>query len=152
MVSARLRDGFGWTNVRILDVSSRGLLIRSPNAPPRGAYVEVCKGPHRIVARVVWVNQDRFGVCAQDCIAVDAIAAGSAGSQEIANAGVQEPPRRRPPSAEEKLERSRKRAGVMQFAWIVGLGAAAGTVMFSVVRDSLSGPLSVVSAELAGKK
>lgn len=149
LVSARLRDGLGWTSARILNVSSRGLLLRSPRAPRRGAYVEVCHGPHRIVARVMWVNRDRFGVHTQDCVAVDAIAGGPEAVGESGGAIPDSRPKRREPTAEERLERSRKRAGAIQFLWIVGLGAAGGAMVFDAVGGALSRPLSVVSAELS---
>lgn len=148
LVSARLRDGLGWTHARILNVSSRGLLMRSARAPSPGTYVEVCRGHHHIVARVMWVNQDRFGVHTQDSVAVDAIAGCAETVDENTIPTVERRSRRRTPSAHERLERSRKTAAAMQFAWIAGLGAVGGILVFDAVSDALERPLRVVSAEL----
>lgn len=149
LVNARLRAGLGWTSARIVNVSSRGLMLRSARAPRPGAYVEVSHGPHHIVARVMWVNQDRFGVHTQDPVAVDLIAGGPEAAGESGLPTDDNRPKRRAATAEERLERSRKWAGAMQFMWIAGLGAAAGTLVFDAVSDALSRPLSVVSAQLA---
>jgi hypothetical protein len=152
MISARLRDGFGWTNARILDISSRGLLLRASKTPKRGAYVEVCKGPHRIVARVVWVEQDRFGLNTQDLLPIEAITGGTAASASEAEYLFPQPRlKRREASAAERLERSRRRSGAMQFLWIVGSAAAVGILAFDAVEGSLSRPLSIVSAQLTPK-
>lgn len=152
MISARLRDGSGWSSARILNVSSRGLLLRASKAPRAGAYVEVCRGPHRIVARVAWVQHDRFGVCTQDAVAIDAITSGG-GSGVAEPAILTLPPRakRRELTADERRERSRKRASAIQFLWVAGFGAAAGALVFDSVKAALSQPLAVVSAELSGK-
>lgn len=153
MISARLRDGFGWTNVRILNVSSRGLLLHAPKTPDRGAYVEVCRGPHRIVARVMWVHQDRFGVYTQDAVAIDAIAGGGeVATPRAESLTLDRRSKRRRPTAEERGERSRQWASAMQFLWIAGFGAAAATLAFGTVKGALSGPLSIVSAELSQNK
>jgi hypothetical protein len=57
LIEARLRQDRGWTDARILNISRRGLMVRSPAAPLHGTYVEVSRGTHRIVARVVWVSR-----------------------------------------------------------------------------------------------
>lgn len=102
-----------------------------------------------MVARVMWVNRDRFGVHTQDCVAVEAIAGGGPETiEECASAAAGARPKRRELTADERLERSRKRAAAMQFLWIIGLGAAGGAMVFDAVSGALSRPLSVVSAEL----
>ena len=152
MISARLRGGFGWTDARILDISSRGLLLSAPKTPQRGAYVEVCRGAHRIVARVVWVKQERFGLRTQDTLPIEAITGEiDAGAPEAANLYPERRAKRRKPTAAESHERSKNRANAMQFVWIVGLAAVAGALAFDAVRTALSQPLSIISAQLAPK-
>lgn len=68
MIKARLRDGALWSDALIINMSSRGLLVRSDQSPNRGSYLEIRRGPYVIVARVVWANADRFGVQTQDIV------------------------------------------------------------------------------------
>ncbi len=153
MISARLRDGVGWSDARILDVSSRGLLLRASKTPERGSYVEVCKGPYRIVARVIWVQQDRFGVRTQDTLPIDAITNGvEPSSPEAQNLSPERSLKQREPTSAEQLERSRTWASAMQFLWVAGFGAAAATLVFDTVKSALARPLSVISAELTPKR
>lgn len=151
MISARLRDSQGWSNARILNLSSRGLLLHASRTPQRGTYIEVCKGPHRIVGQVVWVRQDRFGVRTQDKLAVEAIASGGDAGPPVAESlNLERRAKRRQPTAEERRERSRSVASAMQFMWVAGFGAAAATLAFEAVEGALSEPMSIVSAELGG--
>lgn len=152
IISARIRDGAGWSSASILNISSRGLLLHAPKTPRPGAYVEVAKGPHHIVARVVWVKQNHFGVCTQDMLPVAAMTAGvDAGASGTVEAAPERRLKRPEPTASERLERSRRRASAMQFLWIAGISVAGGAVAFEAVKGALSRPLSAVSAELTRK-
>ena len=149
MISARLRDSAGWSDARILNVSSRGLLLHARNTPQQGSFVEVARGQHSIVARVVWVRQDRFGVRTQDALAVEAIATGEAAPATPAGAPAASGGlRRREPSSAERLERSRTWARSTEFICILVFGVGAATMVFDTVKGSLSRPLSAVAAEL----
>jgi hypothetical protein len=44
LVGARIRHGLKWDDIRILNVSSRGLCLHSRDAPPRGIYVKLRRG------------------------------------------------------------------------------------------------------------
>ena len=151
MISARLRDGIGWNDARILNMSSRGLLLHARQAPGRGSYVEISRGAHRIVGRVVWVGKDRFGVRTQDRIPADVISVGAdapAAKTQAPNVAGRPPARTGP----DRMERSRRRASAMQFLWVASFGVAAATVAFDAIKAALSRPLSEVSAQLAGKR
>ena len=145
LIEARLRQDRGWTDARILNISRRGLMVRSPAAPLHGTYVEVCRGTHRIVARVVWVSQDRFGLRTQDAIAVDAVVRDEAALPEPAN-----DPRslRRRSTLEMRERRSRHWSRRFQFG-VLGLFAiAAACLTFGAVREALSRPLNFAQAVL----
>lgn len=73
LLVARVRSGTTWRDVSLLNLSSRGALVQSANPPPQGAYIEVRRGSHDIVARVMWTDKHRFGIHSQDAIAVDEI-------------------------------------------------------------------------------
>ncbi len=66
-----MRVGASWSDTAILDLSSKGLLLHSPNAPPRGSYVEVRRGQHVIIARVVWTCGGHVGLRSQDNVLIE---------------------------------------------------------------------------------
>ena len=149
MIGARLRHNRGWSDARILNLSSRGLLVRVSETPPSGSYVEICRGTHRIVARVVWADNDRFGAHSQDAIAVDAIIGGDdAAPAPAADAGGDRRRTRRLPSLSERQEKSRRRSRQLEFICVTVFGCAAAAYAFDTVRETLSKPLSMVEARL----
>lgn len=153
LIDARLRHERGWSDARILNMSSRGLLVRATGAPARGSYVEICRGTHRIVARVVWADQDRFGARAQDAIALDAIASGA----DVPPPAVPSPDRdrRRQPrgrTADEGHDENRRRARRAEFLTVTAFGCLAAFFAFDTVRDTLSKPLGIVEASLGGAR
>lgn len=152
MIDARLRQDCGWSDARILNLSSRGLMARTPRAPPRGAYVEFCRGAHRIVARVVWARDGEFGAAAQDPIAVEAMARGrDSAPPQAANLNGDRRRARRAEGAAERGERSRRWSRRMEFLAIGALAAAAAIVAFDTVATTLSKPLALVGAKLGAK-
>lgn len=70
-----MRVGAAWRNASLLDLSSRGLMIQASEPPPDGAYLELRRGRHIIVARVIWSRDRRCGLRAQDELPIDAIIA-----------------------------------------------------------------------------
>lgn len=150
MISARLRHGSAWSDARILDISTRGLCVHAEQPPPRGTYVEICKGPHRIVARVIWARDERFGAQAQGRLAVDSITMGIEPPAPAAGGAAERRSRSRQPSASERHERSRRRSRAIQFLCILGFGVVAGIIAFDSVKGALSRPLATVAAQLGG--
>jgi hypothetical protein len=149
LIDARLRHDCGWSDARIVNLSSRGMLVRVAQAPARGSYVEIYRGPHRIVARVVWAQQDQFGAQAQDPITVDAIATGKEAEPPVlANISSDRRFRRRAETAAEKHERSRRRSRRMEFLAVTAIGCAAAFLAFDTIDEMLSKPLKAVAAAL----
>ena len=62
VIPARLRSGAQWSDACILNISQRGLMIHSGFAGPRGSTIELRRGDHVIVARVVWRDGARAGL------------------------------------------------------------------------------------------
>ena len=62
MLPARLRIAGAWTDVRIRNVSSRGMLLETVNPPLPGCYVEVARGRYRYTARVAWAEGNLCGI------------------------------------------------------------------------------------------
>lgn len=157
LVSARMRVGARWGSVRILNISSRGLLIQSPEPPPRGSYLEVRRGRYTIVARVVWASDGRFGVETQDPLSIDAIVREPdhsgpdcrqpSGAEEAVERRAQDPKR---VSSAQRLERSRTLARSAEFACIAFCGAAAAMMAYAIVEETLARPIGEAAAAIAG--
>lgn len=153
-VKARIRIGGSWGDVCVRDISSRGLLLQGREAPPRGTYLEVRRGRHVVIARVVWTGEQRFGVQAQDKISVESFVADpDLSSMDFKSVSAFQPgfERRSSPRGVEagiiqKAEQSRRISSFMEFAVVVGLGVLAATVAFDVVGQTLSGPLETLSS------
>ena len=139
-----------WSDAFILNLSKRGMLVRASKAPARGSYLEICRGAHVIVARVVWSAPDRFGVRTQDPVPADELV--------LEPDGVQAPPqpvparlperRARPRSRDEKHEASRRKARSMQFGVVVAIGVAAAVLIADSIAGAFSAPLGVAEASL----
>jgi hypothetical protein len=52
-------------DVRIRNISSRGMMLEAPDPPRVGAYVELF-GTVTAVGRVVWKDDDSFGISTRD--------------------------------------------------------------------------------------
>ena len=72
--------GAAWSDVCIVNLSSRGAGLQCACPPVRGTYVEIRRGSHVLVGQVMWSAGHRFGVRTQDRLAVNAIIANSIGS------------------------------------------------------------------------
>ncbi len=73
VLPARLRHGPSWSDACILNISSRGLMIHTGRQIAKGTKVEVRRGDHVIVARVVWRDGARAGLQAEDRVPVEAL-------------------------------------------------------------------------------
>ena len=73
VLPARLRSGVQWSDTCILNISSRGLMIHSGRAAPKGSLVELRRGEHVIVARVVWRDGARVGLRSDERVPVEEI-------------------------------------------------------------------------------
>jgi len=123
--------------------------VRTSQAPPRGTYVEICRGPHRIVARVVWTDQDLFGASARDAIAIDAVAGGEEALLPSAvNLTNDRRARRRLPPCVEQHEHSRRSSRRLEFLCIAAFGFFAASFAYEAVAEALSKPLNMVEARL----
>jgi hypothetical protein len=152
MVKARMRSGASWHDVCILNISTRGLGIQAADPPQRGAYLEICRGRHMIVARVMWTSGHRAGLKAQDSIFIDALvnepveAAGRPGGQ-----GAPQPVERRraPRPIQQRHDRSRIAGRAFEFVCFAILASAIGITAFGAVEKALAQPLSTIEAALS---
>jgi len=146
MLSARMRSGASWHDACILNMSSRGLMLQTAARTERGAYLEVRRGPHVIVARVIWTGPQRVGLKAQDMLSIDAIVAELA----IADASREKLHDRRqaPRARQDPADRARQTARAMQAVTLGGLGVAAAIIAFAGIQQALGNSIGRVGAAL----
>jgi len=71
-VSIRTRVSLGphWADGKVLNISTRGMLIHCAKPLPLGATVQIRQGSQSVSAEVVWREGDRSGVQCQSGIAI----------------------------------------------------------------------------------
>jgi hypothetical protein len=150
MIKARMRVGAAWQDACILDMSSRGLMIQASDPPPGGSYLELRRGRHVIVARVVWSRDRRAGLRSQDPLPTEAIIAepDQSAGRPIAP-GVE---RRAEPAARivrsTDHEHSRWRSRAWEFASLAVVGGVLATFAFDAVASALERPMTAVEGAL----
>lgn len=147
-IRARVRTGEGWHDACIIDVSRRGAGLKAAQAPRRGAYVEIRRGMHVIVARVVWSMGQRFGVAAQDDIPIHLVADDRAPADHDGSPPAPDDRRMRLRRVADRAETSRNWARRAQFAAIALAGMAAAMVVGAQVRSALAAPLGQIGVVL----
>ncbi len=153
MVSARMRCGGSWSSVCVLNISRRGLGIQAPDPPPRGTYVEVCRGPVVVVARVMWTRGHRAGLFSQDPIWIEGLLSEpTAAGEREPQAGAPAIPRRPAACAAQRHDTSRLAGRAMEFTFLVMAAAGMGAISFGIVEQALAGPISQIGAALGGQQ
>ena len=151
LIDARMHAGGTWRDVKVLNMSSRGLLLRAAVAPPRGSYTEIRRGLHVILARVVWTDGECFGVRTQDRLTIDGLIRnlppGSAENWQRQSSGVD---RDTQWSASTMLRdlglaHSKSVSRLLQFACIGVFGASAAVAGASWVGQTLGQPMSAIT-------
>lgn len=144
-----MRLGARWDDVCILNLSSRGLMARSAVPPSPGTYVEMRRGTHVIVARVVWTDQERFGVMTQDVLPLDAIISDQKASPEPQSGPVAVERRQTPRTSSRDHDRSREVSRLIEYC-VFAIGAVSVALFaFVSLQDAFAKPLEVVGSALA---
>lgn len=147
-----MRIGAAWRDACILDLSSRGLMIQADEPLSGGSYIELRRGRHVIVARVMWSNSRRSGLYTQDVLPTDAIIAEPDRSEGPALVPQQERRLNRAPTQRAFAhEQSRWRSRAFEFALVAIVSGACGTFAYGAVSEALARPLGKVEQALAAK-
>jgi len=147
-IPARLRKEREWVDVRIRNLSSRGMRIEAEGPPRRGSYVEIFRHHHIIIGRVIWVRGAQAGVKTQDVIDISALVAGKSPNAAPAVAGIAERRASRRGPAKPLHERSRRIATMLQFASLALAAGGCALAGGQVVKQALATPLGMVSNSL----
>ena len=145
-----MRAGSNWGDASILNLSPRGMLIRTFSPPTVGSVAEVKRGCQIILGRVVWSADHQFGMRTADTISVNEFA----DNGSLALAGAYPSPRAVNArsaiglNAEDEVDRSKRSSRQWQFACAAAFGLAAAGFAAISAHSILSEPLSAVSRSL----
>ena len=147
---ARLNSDGRWQDVCIRNISSRGLMVEAENPPPRGHYLEVRRGGHVIIGRVVWASGYQAGIVTQERLDVAAVLAESKLPPRRRKLEAEPVERRRTPRHQERHERSRIIGRFIEFGGFLALGAIGAVLAMDMARAALERPLHEVESAMAG--
>ena len=148
---ARLNSDGYWQDVCIRNISSRGMMLEVRQPPPRGHYLEVRRGAHVIVGRVVWSSGYRAGILTQDRLDIGAILADAkVPPRRPADSG-KLVERRKAPRHAERHEQSRFLGRAMEYGSFLMLGAVGAFLAMDVAGAALRAPLQRVETALSGR-
>lgn len=144
MLPARLRSSSGWSDACILNVSSRGPLIYSQSPAEPGSFVEIRRGSQLVIARVVWRQNQRIGLCSPDPVPVDAIISDSTAAAAVVSCGgrAQIERRRQPRDS----DRCRAQGRAIEFLFVVLLGSAIAAGAAMTVHEALAKPMAAIDS------
>jgi len=91
MLSGTMRDNRATHDVRIGDISPKGMMVVSARPPSRGEIVDISVSGHHIAGRVMWVNGRRFGVRVNQRIDVGAILNGKPPKKRVEGKKIEDP-------------------------------------------------------------
>ena len=143
VLPARLRTGTQWSDTCILNISSRGLMIHSGRPLSQGNFVELRRGDHVIVARVVWRDGARVGLHSDERLPVGEIISFSATQtlRLIAADGAVIERRKRPRPASDD---ARLRGRTLQFAATAAIAASLAISVWIMAERAFARPFGLV--------
>ena len=144
VLRARLLIGASWSEVCIVNITSRGLGLQAASPPGRGEYVEIRRGTHVIIGRVAWSCGRRFGISAQGTLPVYSII-NEPDKEVLDPAKVERRVWPRPPVP--KVE-SRIRARWFEFLCVAGIGVGLAAAVGGSVQAAIAQPMAQITTAL----
>jgi hypothetical protein len=148
LIRAKLRAGGLPIDACIRDISSKGLMIQTRVAPPRGTYVEIIAGNQTIVGRVVWGNDMRFGIITRDKLPVDMIVGELRAPAATHGTVPQLTPVLRPVVAARPPAFRRSHARALEFAVLILFAVAMIATFATASYQALSRPFATIAGRL----
>jgi hypothetical protein len=146
LIQARMRAGGLPTDICIRDISSRGMLIQSGIAPPRGTYIEVITATETIVGRVIWGDDERFGISTRDKVHVAMVVGGRRST--ATDDAPREAMRRAVSPARPTLALESAGSRMFEFAVLATFALAAVATLGSVAYQTLARPIEEVASRV----
>jgi len=149
VLPARVRTGAQWSDTCILNISSRGLLIHSARAATEGSLIEVWRGEHVIVARVMWRDGARVGLQSDERLPVEQILSlgQSTALRLVASDGALIERRKRP---RRDQDQARLRGRAVEFLGVAAVAVGLAVSAWVMVESAFAMPLRVIGAALGG--
>lgn len=146
VLPAQVRNGAGWADACILNISSRGLLIHARCPAQLGSQIKLRRGHYLLVGRVIWRSRERIGVWSHSPLPVDDLISSHAASADVpAITGaieIERPARPRSPGQSRAVSR------VVEFLSLVLVAAALAGGAAVYAYETLSKPLDAVHRAL----
>lgn len=79
-ITVRVRTETGWIDATVRNLSQRGMGLSSHQPLRRNQFVEIARGPSRVVGRIVWSDEADCGLRAQDVVDIAGFLAGPQGA------------------------------------------------------------------------
>lgn len=152
LVACRMRYDNGWADLTVCNLSSRGLMAKCADPPPRGTFVEVRRGGVCVIGQVRWSYAGHLGIRAQEQIDVDGLLgqapAKAAGTRERREGPRGDGPGRPRETSTALAERSRRWGRLFDWAVVTAVVIGAAGLLVSQVHSALSAPFGQVRAAL----
>lgn len=149
VLPARLRSGARWSDACILNISSRGLMIQAGRAGPEGSEVELRRGDHVIIARVVWREGARAGLLTDDRLPVEEIMSiGQANALQLVASHGSLVERRKLPR--KKTDDARLRGRAFEFLGVGAIAIVLSLGIWGMAEQAFAAPLARIEAALGG--
>jgi len=147
VLPARMHADSSWCDACILNISSRGMMIHVGRGAPRADTIELRRGAHVILARVVWRDGSRAGLHCEDRLPVEEILSlGQASALQLTAApGLTE---RR--GLRRQHDRSRSQGRIAEFASVGVIAASLALTLLGIVEQALAAPMDAIRAALGG--
>ena len=141
LVSARMRAQDGWGDVRILNVSTRGMMIRTALPTNPGTTIELRRGDQVMVVKVMWRSGSRAGLRSDTVLPVMDLMCMSEklGDPKPLWSPANSRARPRPACIDEAASTYRARA--MEFAAVLTVVALVSFALGSAAMATLGSPL-----------
>lgn len=121
-------------------------MILSARVSPNDSIVELRRGEHVIIARVVWREGGRVGLQSADRVPVEEIMSTHAAQPQRVGAGGRPVERRRRPRDAASSARLRGRA--MEFVAVGLIGASLASAAWLMAEQALARPMALVASAL----
>ncbi|WP_037492574.1 PilZ domain-containing protein [Sphingomonas sp. PAMC 26605] len=145
---ARLKQGGGWSDVVVRNVSRRGLMLEASTPPACGTFVELRRGSSIVIGQVRWVQDNRCGLLVQDRIDPRIFLAARDGSDPWRPGDADRRALARPGTTQ-NLARSQAAARAGQWLGVTLVTLVGAYVIVSAAHSALARPIAQVAQVLA---
>jgi len=147
-----MKAGSTWHDIAILNISSRGLMARSKSIPAPRSYVEIRRSTNvTIVGKVIWHDDQHFGIRTRDRITVSMISGnggGDATDRPCSSISVERRTRARSEDPAEAFHRSQRIAALQQFGALIAAGGLGALLLTEMVTRIFTAPIDQIVQHL----